>query len=208
MNTESLIQVLASDATPVRPLLHPAKRYLYWLSLTLTFVVMGTAGIGLRADLLQVVSEPYFLLQVCSLLLLALTAAASAFRLGVPDRRAPVLWWLPALALISCMLVFLSPVLFGSEGHAGTGLRCLRNILLLGLPPAAVLYLMLRKSFALAGNATGLLAFLGSFALACLGTRFICPREGELHFLVWHCMPVIALAGAGAVLGHLFLRKL
>ena len=88
----------------------------------------------------------------------------------------------------------------------GTGIKCLRNILIVAVPPSAFLFYMLRRSVTLNLKTVGFLFVLASTAVGCFGTRFICPNDDPLHFLVWHFVPVILTGCLGTLAIYIFLR--
>ncbi len=207
MKTEALIQDLAQNLRPVQPLRHPILRTIFWLCFTIPFVTIVSLKIGLRSDVVLTFLKPSFLFQVALLILLSLTTSISAFFLAVPDVRSRHYIFLPTIVFAGWLLIFTGLLFFGMGSQAGTGWKCLRNISILSLPPAGLIYFMLWKAVPLRTNATGVFAFLGASALGCLATRFICPQDDLLHFFVWHCIPVALTAGLGLLIGALFLRK-
>jgi hypothetical protein len=206
MTTEALIRDLAAELQPVRPLGRPLVRFGRWAAVAAAWVAGGVAVIGVRADVVAVVRDPRFILHVAVPLVLAAVATVVAFLTSVPDRRSRWSALVPAAVTAAWLLVVVLGVFLAGQGHAGTGLKCLRNLLLLSLPPGLLLYFMLRKAAPLGGGAIGLLAALGVAALAHAGTRFVCHNDGALHILVWHLGFVLLLTALGAVVGRARLR--
>lgn len=200
MNTEALIEHLVSTARPVTPLKHPVRRLASWLAVALPLVAIATyllvtqhGAFGPRLDFEDLV-------QVGLMLLLALTAAASAMFLSVPDRTRSILVLVPCLILVAWTASLATSVLSANGGlQAGTGLRCLRNIIVLSVVPAWFMHRLLRSAFTLRVRLTTTMALLSASALACAATRFICPDEDPLHFLVWHYCPTVSLGILGAL---------
>lgn len=207
MKTESLIHELSSKVSPVRPLAHPITRCVYWIFLVVPFVAIGTYLIGWRKDVADVFFNFSFLSQVIVLWFLFLAASSSAFFLSVPDTRRKRFIFFPGIILVSWLLVFIILLVSGSGAHVGFGLKCLRNIVLLSLPPIGLSIYLLVRAFPSGNNTSFLFSFLGASALACLATRFICPNDDLLHFFIWHCLPVIALSGIGILFGKLLKRN-
>jgi hypothetical protein len=172
-----------------------------WLAVALPYVVGGVVLIGIRPDAAEELKSPAFVAQAFLPLSLSLASAASAFALGIPNRKE---WWPPvatfsAFGAWAISLVYL--IYAAHEAHAGAGLNCLRNIVALSLPPAVFFYCLLKRAAPLRWKMVGMMAILGPSALACSATRFICPNEDALHFFAWHFMPVVLLGAAGHSLG-------
>ncbi len=53
---------------------------------------------------------------------------------------------------------------------------------------------------------SGILASVSSASLGCLFMQFVCAHDQSLHLLLWHFLPVFAVAFAGQKLGQKVLR--
>jgi hypothetical protein len=201
MKTEALIQDLAAQMQPVRPLGHPLARFGRWAALTAAWAAGGVAAIGIRADLAAVSYAPAFLLHVALTVALGAITTLAAFTASVPGRKSG--WWTlaPGVVVASWLLLVVLGVLSTGDGHAGAGVKCVCNLLAFSVPPGLLLCLMLRRSAPLDGRAVGALAAVGVAALAHAGTRFVCRNDGALHLLVWHCGFVFLLGGLGLLAG-------
>jgi hypothetical protein len=202
MNTEALIQELAAQMRPVRPLGHPLGRFARWATVAAAWVTGGIATIGVRADLAAVSRAPIFLLRVALAVALAAAATVAAFMASIPGRRNH--WWAlaPTVVMASWFLLEVVGVLAAGDEHAGAGLRCLRNLVAFSVPPGLLLCVMLRRAAPLDGGAIGVLAAVGVAALGHVGTRLVCHNDGALHVLLWHCSFVLSLGGLGVLAGR------
>lgn len=207
MKTDSLIEELASSAAPVKLASPPYLQLATWLALAILYVGAGVALIGKRPHNVEELSNFGFAMQFFLPLLLSLASAASAFTLGIPNRKNywPAIAPLSALAACAISLVYL--ISSSQEAHAGTGLNCLRNMVVLSLPPALLLCFLIQRASPLQVKMVGILAAFGASALACSATRFICPNEDALHFFVWHFVPVLLLGAVGYGLGNALFRS-
>src|SRR4051794_40922082 len=96
---DRLIQGLASDLRPVRPLPAPGKRAVIWLG----FVVVAGLLLSLIADLPafthRLMASPDMWMAMTGSALTAVLAAIAAFKLSMPD--SPKAWaWLPLPAVL------------------------------------------------------------------------------------------------------------
>jgi hypothetical protein len=206
MKTELLIRQLAGEVQPVRPLKHPVARFFRWAIFTVAWVVAGVVAVGVRVDIAAVLRAPTFLLQIALPLALGAGATIAAFVASVPDRKHRFLDLVFVAILALWLLVVVSAVVATGGGHLGAGARCVRNLVVLSLPPGALLYVVLKRAAPLGGSLTGLQAALGVAALAYAGTRFACHNDGALHLLVWHSAFVLLLGGVGALIGRALFR--
>jgi hypothetical protein len=84
---------------------------------------------------------------------------------------------------------------------------CVLEVLLYSLPPLTLALWMARRAAPLERGWTGLLAGLAAGVLPALAMQLAC-MDDPLHALGLHLAPVLAVAGLGALLGRLALRRL
>jgi len=202
MRTEALIRDLAAELRPVRPLGSPLVRFGRWAAVAAAWVGVGVAAIGVRSDVLAVMRDPRFMLNVALPVVLGMAATVAAFLGSVPDRRSRWSTLLPGVVMTAWLLLVVVGVFLVGQAHPGAGVKCLRNLVALSVPPGLLLYFMLRRAAPLAGGSIGGLAALGVAALAHAGTRFVCHNDGALHILVWHVGFVVLLGALGAIVGR------
>lgn len=206
MKTENLINALVNHAKPVKRLSSPPVRFLRWLIAVMFCLGAGILLFGLRPDLHSVAFAPSFSFQALFVFGLALLSALSAFLLSVPDKKNLWLDTLPIVTGVALAGTLLWGI-FGSDStHAGLGFTCIRDIVVLGLLPGALLFFMLMQAAPLRLGKVGFFAMLSVGALGAFGTQFICKNDDPLHILLWHYLPVLVLGAVGIMLGNIFLR--
>lgn len=206
METEQLIRSLARDAEPVGRLSHPAWRTMAWALLSVAYVALVVAAVGVRPDITEKLQDPRFVIEVAAALLTSVMAAAAAFCAGCPGRP---LW--ERFAPLPFLIVWLASlgegcwrqwVQISAEGRLQFDLMCLGAIFALGLLPAMLIFAMIRRGAPIAPMSTTGLATLAATALAATALRLFHPQDVSLMLLVWQFGSVIFLAGAGFFLGH------
>lgn len=207
MKTEKLIQNLALTAEPVKPINPPIRTFFLWLLLSTACIALAIAVTGPRMDWAALPLRPQAFLPLGALMLLVCTAAFAALCFSVPGERGPRTVWLLFAILSLGLSLFLNTIFFQQSLTIGSGWKCARNVFFLSLIPSSILYLLLKSAAPLWRRRVGALCALASAALACLGTRFICPNDGPLHFLAWHCGPVLAATGLGVLAHWLWYRQ-
>jgi hypothetical protein len=206
MRTEELIQRLAADARPVRPLSPPWRRTLVWTAVAVPYLVLIVLAMTPRLDLAAKLGETRFLIEQGAALATAFLAAAAAFSLGVPGLpRWRILLPLPALAVWLGSLgegCWRAWVQFGAEGLAlRPDFICFPAIALAGALPALAMVVMLRRGAPLAPRLAVALGALAAAALGDFGLRLFHPQDASLMVLVWQFGTVAILAMGGGLVG-------
>jgi hypothetical protein len=210
MDTDEFIKRLAADLQPVRPLRPPWARAVLWLGIALPYVAAVVWGKLMMIDAAQIGADARFMVEQAATLATALTAAIAAFRSVIPgfDRRvlllplAPLGLWLASVGH-GCVQDWLR---FGADGLTiRPDWDCLPPATVIGIVPAIVLVLMLRKGAPLRPRMTLALAALAVASVANFGLQFAHVRDVSIMVLVWHLGAAAALSALGGSLGELVL---
>lgn len=207
MDTEQLIQALASDLEPLSPLRRPMLRATLWVGGAAVYLAVLIAVMSPRDDLGARVQDTWFLIEQGAALLMGVTAAAAALASVVPGRRLRVLLLLASLtvwlgligvrALQDAQTVGLSAVMLQMNW------RCVASILVGAALPAVAMAHMLRRGAPLTPRLT---AGLGGLAAAGLGNFAVCLSHPHGYDLIWHAGTVLLLAVMAAWVGSYLLR--
>ncbi len=211
--TDALIDRLAADLTPVRPLTHPVRQGLGWAVLALLFGALMVWAMGPRPDLAQRLTDGRFLLEQGATLLTGVTAAIAALawtRPGSPLTLrllplVPAVMWVGTLSL-GCLGDW------WARGAAGLrinpDLACLTYIALIGSLPAAILWIMLRRGAVLAPRPTMFLAALAAAGLGNFALRLFHMQDAALMILIWQVGSVALLTAVACACGRHLLPPL
>lgn len=204
MKTEELIERLAAQASPVRPLRSPATRLAMWAALAVPMVMVVALSMGLRDDLSQRLAEPAFQARVAASLATALLAAFAGLALGVPGRA-----WAWVLAPLLPLILWLSNLgrqcLLELRGEAEVELLapphldCLPDIVVMIALPTIVMLMMVLKG---AGFHRRLELALGGLAAAALSNTALSlahPVDAGLLVLL---LQMVVVAGLAVLLGR------
>ena len=206
MKTDDLIQELAKDSKPVKRIPSIGTRFLRWLFASVLCLGVGITLFGIRSDIESAATQFNFSVQVLFSFCLAILSALSAFILSVPDRHNPWLDRVPIATLGLWFFIILWSFLFSENSRAGFGVGCMRDLIVLGFLPGALLFFMLRQAAPVQKGKTGFFAALAIASLGAMGTQFICHSDNPLHVLLWHFFPVLLVGSLGFFLGRLLLR--
>lgn len=195
-DTDRLIEQLALEAVPVRPLASPVQRTLGWLAASIALVAVLAVLLGWRGGMPEDMALPGGGLAWWGSLLTGIFAAHAVFQVSVPG-RSPGWAWLalpPALAWFGGMgwgcLV---------EARAGTlafGLQswhCALMITLVSTPMLLVMLLLVRHAGVLRPVPTAALAVLSAAGLSSAAVSLVHGQESAALTLLWHGGAVLLL---------------
>jgi len=206
-STEDLIRDMASFPPPAR---FDAAAALGGMAvLMLAGLGLYFAGFGLRADLvsawhhLPVQAKTVLpVLLSGSALWIALQSARPGGRLVLWPVAVPVLL---ALAMVLQRFAIAEGDLL-AEAMGRTALACLGSIALISALPLAAGIHFFRRTAPTRPVLTGALLGLGVGAGVAAGYALHCSEDSPLFFVAWYGLAITGVAGAGAWLGHRYLR--
>lgn len=206
---DELIDALAADARPVRPLPGPLLRAAAILAL---IAALGGLAIYLRGDLRQLIGrysgrEALMWLEMAAMLATGVLAVTGAFVVAVPGRSRhwliapipPFIVWL-LLSGLGCYADF---VRSGSSGlEIGHSLDCLGFILAVSLPLGALLIWRLSRAAPIEPLPVALLGGLGTAALAAFLLQFFHPFAVTFIDLAVHIAAILLVVAVAAMLNR------
>jgi hypothetical protein len=211
MLNEDLIRTLSENCAPIRPLAHPAWRALIWFAISLCYVALVVAVMGLRPDFLSKIADPQFATEVAAAFLTSVVAAAGAFSAGCPARPAWerfaagffFLIWAGAL-VVGC---WRDVAAFGMSGLLShSDVYCLPTILAISIPAAFLILVMVRRGAPIAPFVTIGLAALASTALAAAALRLSFRQDAAVSVCIWQFGSVVLLTGIASLFGRVLLH--
>lgn len=211
MLNEELIKTLAENCAPVRPLAHPFRRALVWFLLSLCYVAVVVALMGVRPDFLAKLADPQFATELAAAFLTSVVAAAGAFSAGCPARP---IWerfaagvflfvWVGALA-VGCWRDIASFGLAGLLSHSD--IYCVPTILAISIPAALLILSMVKRGAPTAPFVTIGLAALASTALAAAALRVSFRQDAAASVCIWQFGAVVLLTGIATLFGRALLH--
>jgi len=202
MQTEHLIEQLASGLRPVRVLRPPWVRATAWL-----LAVAASAAVLVRLyahldSILPRMAAPRVAIESAATALTAIAAIMAAFQLSMPD-RSPRWAWRPVPAL----LVWLAASGLGclhngvslpdAHGFMGESPHCFAFITIISIPLALGLFAMLRRARPINPLPVAVIGALGVAATAAFVLQFFHPFDVTLIDLSFH----LAAVGLVVLLG-------
>lgn len=206
---DDLIDRLAADARPVRPLRPPIRRAAGWIAVV---AVMSGLAIYMLADVQQLLSlhtgrEEMLALEMLAMLATAVLAIVGAFFVAVPGHSnrwliapvAPFLAWV-LLSGVGCYGNLLRDG--SSGGEIGHSLDCLIFIILVSSVLGPALVWFLARARPIDPMPVALLGGLGVAAMAAFILQFFHPFAATFIDLAVHLIAVAVVVAAIAVLNR------
>ena len=204
MNNRSdlLIQQLAGDLQPVRPLRREYGRILVFTALAATVALAAVLFRG-AADPAASLSAPYFVMTNGLLLLLGLASSFSVVSMALPrvgaEHEAPK-WAMATVALLP--LAAIGVALAGDIGAGASLVRshdlaCFGFGSLFATITAATLFYWLRRGAPVSPEKAGLFLGVAAGAMGSFAYGLFCPVLSIAHLGIWHVLPVALWAVAG-----------
>lgn len=210
MKTDTLIDTISADLEPERR----PESVLPWVLAASTLVFGGAflAIAGVRPDLSAALGQVNVMLKQAIPPLVALAGLGLVLRLSRPGcRSGPWPWVLAAavLALVAAMAYQLAtlPVALWPEAARGhSRVTCLTMIPLISAPILAGCIAALRSGAPTRPGLCGAVAGLMSATAATTAYAFFCTDDNPLFYGTWYSVGILAVTGAGYLLGRRYLR--
>jgi hypothetical protein len=213
VSTPDLIDGLCANLKPVRRLRPPLLRAALWLLLATATVALLLALHGTRPGLNSLLQVPTFTAALAGSLLTGALAAVAAFEISLPDRSR--LWLLlpvPALVLwlstigYGCLTNWVS--LEPGGVRLGSTLQCFATLVLVSLPPAAVLIAMLRRSASLHPTPAAISGGLAVGGVAATAMSLLHDLDATVMVLAWTLGATVLIVALGGLLGLTSQRRI
>lgn len=203
-----LVDRLAADLKPVRPLWPVRRRLTLWLAIEIAILTQTLIETSNQWRLK--LEHPIYALDIAFFAVAAVIIAAMALRAAVPGRESSR-WQIGlamALAVIGTAMLFATPMRtnLSLSDFASIGSHCAWATCVKALLPWIALWWAVRRGApgngAGAGAMVGAAAMLFSFAIM----RLDCPLDEPLHLVTWHLGPVLIVTILSMVAGAAWLR--
>jgi hypothetical protein len=210
-DTQILIRRLSTELKAVRRLPAPEWRTLIWFAIALPYVASFVViPFSPRPDLGAKLMEWRFFAEQTAALATALLAAWAAFSMTVPgfDQRRALLVLLPLATWIGLLAEGCGQAIGQGGWTAGftADWICFPMIALIGLWPAIVMVVMLRRGAPLRPHATVAMGGLAAAGLSNVALRLFHGPDVSLTILVWQVGSALVLAWLAGLLGPALLE--
>jgi hypothetical protein len=209
--TESLIQSLGAQLTPVRRLPPPWLRTAGWLLAVAAIATWLLSHYGIAGMIRRWTGTPDLAMAGMGAAMTAICAAWAAFALGVPGRSARWAWLpLPGVLLwvgasgMGCLRQWVAPATHVPSVPEAND--CLIFIISFSIPLSALLILLLRRACPLRPVLTAVLIGLASAAASAALLEICHSFDSTATDLMMHAMAVAVVVAINAAMGGRLLQ--
>lgn len=203
---DELIQSLASEAKPVKTLLHPALRVLPWVIVSLAYMAGVIHFLGLRYDFSDKMREDTFMFEMILVLSMSASAAYAAGLLSIPDMRAQKWFLAVPTTIFGVFMLWMGAKLAMDIGHIKLSKiswhHCFSDGLMVAfIPVVAIIFLVRRGCTTMPGWA----CFMSTIAvggIGWIGLRLSCSNDHIAHTFYFHYTPFLVLGVLLGLLAH------
>lgn len=208
---ERLVEELAGNLKPVRPLPSPALRAALWLGAALLIGLILASRIDTSGFMLRM-GVPDLACAALGAALTAASAAFAAFATSVPGRSK--LWALlplPSLALwigasgFGCLRDWIAPGT--GQPHPEEVAGCFSFLVCVSVPLSVLIVVMLRRACPLRPNLTAALGGLAAAAAAATLLMPFHPHDATAVDLLIHAVAVVGVIGLNGLAGGRLLGR-
>ncbi len=199
-NLDKLIDGLADDLAPVKPLAHPFIRILPFFAIALLYVAALVFFVGLRPDIGNKFADASWMMETFLMGFIAISAGIASVFLSVPDMRGEKWVIAPPLTTLGIFAVW-STFRAMSEGLHMPVLNmdhCMGEGVFMAAVPMTMLIFMIKSGATTMPRLTCFMNILAAGALGYIGLRFTCIMDTVGHATVSHLVPYVLI---GALLG-------
>lgn len=207
---ENLIDTLAQDLSPVRPIWAPGKRGSLWLLFCLSLSVSLTLAYGeLRPDYQHLLlNHPRFAAEFLMGIFAAIVATYYASEMLIPGKE----WGaIDKFLSISPFLVFSLMLIYSAfdppvtPSWLGWRFGCEREIAIIGSAPMILFFILGSRAAPTENEWLGLLIGIASMAPVAALMHIACMYDGW-HMLGFHLAPVLIISLLSVYLSKRYLR--
>jgi hypothetical protein len=206
MKTEDLIQKLSSNLSPVKRIFPLHIIYSAWILFSFLISIIFIAS---RTENFKFTHIPQYYYDLIPISLVMFSSAFAAIHFSIPGNRIKKSFFYLPISLLLAWTILVSARY--NEGikflHSElTYHSCAKDIFLISLPSASVLFYIINKRVPVLKKWIGFWILSSSGSAAAMTVAFLCPNEASSHLLVVHFVPVFLLCLIGVILGEKILR--
>jgi len=205
--TDNLIDALSRDLKAVTPLPQPWIRTLRWLGILIPYCIIAVLLLHFIGKLPSPLVDSQFLMEQSFAILTGITAAMAAFASTIPGRGRSYFAW-PLIPLLGWLATLGQACFRNTSGGISLqhNLLCLPFIIILGTPPAIILWMMLRRGAPLTPSGTAALGALAAAGFGNFCVRLVHAEDVSLMLIVWHIGGIFLLTAATSAFGRFLLN--
>lgn len=214
MNNSEFINKLAGEGLKKDKFPSPHVVAAKWLILIVIYFTLLTVFSGFRADILEKITQPLYLIELFSILLVAIASSYAASYLALPDDN-QVSWirFLPFIPLIFLMGILVCGMCSPSSMTIMECIKmgqyhCIIHIALYGILPGALMFYTIEKAAPIKCCWAGSMAGLSVASFGYITLRLTSNGDDPALLFVWNFLPIFVIVMIGMMLGKIFLSHI
>jgi hypothetical protein len=208
-NVDELIANLAQDNAKVKQAPHPYVMSIEWMTFAAFYLVLTLMFSGARHDLLLKLHEPWFAVEIATLLCIIISTSLSAALLSYPDlHQMRKRTFVPiSIFVFFGLIMFLAYRVDNPPAPLPVhSFECTTSITVFSLLPAGWGFFVMRKFASTHIHWAGGNAFLFAFSVGALRLRLHEQNDSIIHVIQWHYMPMFLIFLLGLWVGKVALK--
>lgn len=209
MTIHNLIEELSNEGLAERkPLMTPLKFTCVWIGVMLTYMIILSAAIGVREDLIYKFQDLIWTLEILFVLSLAISSTFAANCLSLPDvNQKKHIMLFPALhAGLFCIMLIWQYLVNMESTFLDYAAHCSVHIILYSVIPVILMFVLLKRAAAVHKGKAGFMVAVSVTSFGYLILRFVEATDNILHLLLWHITPMLLIATISIFIGQKLLR--
>lgn len=201
--TDKLIETLAREAKPVKPMWSPRMRAAGWLAAAAAAFTLVVVITGAGHSMLARFGDPLYAIEFLGTMLTGATAIVAAATISIPGRS----WRWTLLPLPSALLWIVAASIRCAANTAPIGpvwasANCFWFITMISMPLAIALFVFLRRVASINLVNSTALGGLGVAALATTLLQFFHPEGTSAVDFITHVAAILTIVGFMSTLGR------
>lgn len=200
MKTDTLIEQLAEQSKPIKPMANPAYMAFLWMFISVIYVAGLAFYLGVRDDLAIKSGEAVFNIEIILSVAASISGFIAASWLSVPDsyqqpwvKIIPVIFFTALSSLLAYQL-FASGIDYIAAFEAiNLTYKCALDMLTFSIFPFFVMLYFISKAATTQYYWMGISAGIAALCLSYTVLRIVEPNDMPQHIVFWHYLPMIAM---------------
>jgi hypothetical protein len=209
MKTNDLIEELSNKGLAERkPLMTPMKFTCIWIGVMITYVIIISAIIGVREDLIYKLQDLIWTLEILFLLSLAISATFAANCLALPDvNQNKHIMLFPVLhSGLFCIMLIIQYFRNMELAFFDYAAHCSVHLMLYSVVPIILMFALLKRAAAIHKGKAGFMISISVTSFGYLILRLVENTDNILHLLLWHLAPMLLVSTISIFIGQRLLR--
>jgi len=210
---QDLIKKLSAESAAANPLSKPSFWLWYLIIFTAIYYLFSQFLLGVRADFLQKILEPFFAAEIFLMSLLLMSLLVLTTLMIYPDNYQKAHFFkAPKIILILFFAILAAEFFLQNNGDSILkpvhNIECSICIAALSIAPAFYFFYILKNGISNDRKKAGFYAACAAAIIGCIALRISEPQDMISHLIIWHYFPIIFFSAIGSLIGKMVLKNI